>query len=530
MHRRGGFVAGDAARKHRWEARVTSSGWSVEALGLGDALRLGPTAPAVFSGVAVDSRAVGPGALFVALQGVAAHGARFAEQAQAAGASGVLTDLAGALQMRARSEGWPIPVFVVDNPRRRLADLARRIAPEQPETLVAVTGTNGKTSVASFAAQIFAACGRRSAVFGTTGLKSWNLPADLDEPQSHTTLEPLALHGLLASLARQGVTHAAMEASSHGLAQHRVDGARLAAAALTNLTRDHMDYHRDAHDYAAAKLRLFAELLAPGAAAVLNADDPIYPAAAAIAAARGLEAIPVGRAAAGPAALTLLAQDADLAGLTLRFAFRGATHLRRLPLVGGFQGANALAAAALAIGVGEDPEAVFAALDGLRGVRGRMELAARRANGAGVFVDYAHTPDAIATALAAMRPHTPGRLHIVFGAGGDRDPGKRPQMGQAACAADRAIVTDDNPRSEDPAAIRAAILAACPEATEIGDRAEAILAAVDGLQAGDALLIAGKGHESGQEIAGVSHPFDDAEQARAAVLALDGAQGRIIER
>ncbi|MEL6980530.1 MAG: cyanophycin synthetase, partial [Pseudomonadota bacterium] len=233
----------------------------------------------------------------------------------------------------------------------------------------------------------------------------------------------------------------------------------------------------------------------------------------------------------GAEALTLLAQDSDLSGLGLRFEHRGRAHRLRIPLVGAFQGANALTAAALALGAGEAPEAVFAALEGLVGVRGRMELVARRANGAGVFVDYAHTPDAIATALAALRPHTPGRLHIVFGAGGDRDPGKRPEMGRAAAAgADRVIVTDDNPRSEPPALIRQAILAACPEASEIGDRAEAILAGVDGLGPGDALLIAGKGHETGQMIEGVDHPFDDAEQARAAALALDGEEATIIER
>lgn len=509
---------------------MQGDGWTLEALGLGDALRLGPEGALSFNDVTVDSRAATAGALFVALGGVAAHGARFSKQAVDAGAAALLTDLEGALRAREALGGWPVPVLVVDNPRRRLADLAPRLHERQVETLVAVTGTNGKTSVASFAAQIFAACGRKSATFGTTGLFTWNLASDLAEPQSHTTPEPLALHALLARLERQGVTHAAMEASSHGLSQHRVDGARLAAAALTNITRDHMDYHASAEDYAAAKLRLFAEVLPVGGAAVLNADDPSFAPAEAIARARGLRVLPVGYAARGDDALTILAEDADLSGLSIRYAHQGVEHRSKLALVGGFQGANALSAAALAIGAGEAPEAVFAALERLVGVRGRMELVARRANGAGVFVDYAHTPDAIATAIKALRPHTPGRLHIVFGAGGDRDPGKRPEMGAAASAADRAIVTDDNPRGEDPATIRAAILAAAQEATEIGDRAEAILAGVDGLQAGDALLIAGKGHETGQTVAGVTHPFDDAEQARAAVLALDGEDGTVIER
>lgn len=527
MHADGGFTHNIWSD---WEARLSAEGWTIEALGLGDALRLGPEGAPTLRSVAVDSRAVEAGALFVALQGVKDHGARFAPQAAGAGAAAILTDLPGALVARELLGGFPLPVLVVDNPRKRLADIARRLGGAQPETLVAVTGTNGKTSVASFAAQIFGALGRKSATFGTTGLFTWNLPADLVETQSHTTLEPLALHALLARLERQGVTHAAMEASSHGLAQYRVDGARLAAGALTNITRDHMDYHASPEDYAAAKLRLFAELLPAGAAAVLNADDAGFPAAEAIARARRLRVIPVGEAAEGPEALKILAEDADLSGLSIRFSHRGAEHRRKLALVGDFQGANALCAAALAIGAGEAPEAVFGALEGLAGVRGRMELVARRANGAGVFVDYAHTPDAIATAVAALRPHTPGRLHIVFGAGGDRDPGKRPEMGRAAASADRAIVTDDNPRSEDPAKIRAAILAACPEAAEIGDRAEAILAGVDGLGPGDALLIAGKGHEIGQTVAGTVHPFDDAEQARAAVLALDGEDGVIVER
>jgi UDP-N-acetylmuramoyl-L-alanyl-D-glutamate--2,6-diaminopimelate ligase len=281
-----------------------------------------------------------------------------------------------------------------------------------------------------------------------------------------------------------------------------------------------MDYHRDYADYAAAKLSLFSRVLPEGATAVVNADDPVFSVAADLCRERRLPLIAVGR---GPEAdLRILGTDFHDDGQTLRFAWRGAERAAELPLIGGFQALNALVAAGLCIGSGSEPEAVFAALPRLAGVRGRMEEVARRANGARVFVDYAHTPDALAAALDALRLHTPGRLIVVFGAGGDRDPGKRPLMGEAAAArADHVIVTDDNPRSENPAAIRAAILAAAGEAEEAGDRAEAILRGVDALGPDDRLLIAGKGHETGQTVAGTTHPFDDSEQARAAVAALD---------
>lgn len=496
-----------------------------------------PAADLALTAIAVDSRQVAPGALFAALKGVDRDGADYIGAALKNGAAAVLTSLEGALIARRDLGGWPVPFFIAEDPRRSLALAAAAFSGAQPKTLVAATGTNGKTSVASFTAEIWAALGRPAAGFGTTGVTARNLAGGaVTEPLSHTTPEPITLHALLARLAGLGVTHAAMEASSHGLAQRRLDGATLAAAAFTNLSRDHLDYHPTAEDYAAAKLRLFSDLLPAGAAAVLNADDPLYPAASAVAAARGLRIIAFGESAGhgeGSDGLSLLAQDADPGGQTLRIGHNGASRRVRLPLVGRFQGWNALAAAGLAIGCGEAADAVFAALEGLTGVRGRMELAARRANGAGVFVDYAHTPAALEIALKALRPHAPGRLHVVFGAGGDRDAGKRPLMGAAAAAhADRAIVTDDNPRSEDPALIRAAVLAGCggdPAAvTEVGDRAEAILRGVDGLGPGDALLIAGKGHELGQEIAGRMLPFDDAEQARAAVIALDGEEGEII--
>ncbi|MGF1658832.1 MAG: UDP-N-acetylmuramoyl-L-alanyl-D-glutamate--2,6-diaminopimelate ligase, partial [Rubrimonas sp.] len=442
----------------------------------------------------------------------------FAPYALRMGAVAVLASLDGALRARdLLGGGFPVPFLIAGDPRRALALAAARLHPGQPETLVAVTGTNGKTSVASFARQIWTELGLRAVNFGTTGVEG-----AVEAPLSHTTPEPLTLHALLADLAAKGVSHAAMEASSHGLAQRRVDGARLAAGALTNISRDHMDYHRDAADYAAAKLGLFARVLPEGAAAVVNADDANFEAAAHLARSRRLRLIGVG--AAEGAALRLVGTDFDPDGQTIRFLWEGAERRSRLRLIGGFQAHNALIAAALVIACGEAPEAVFAALEGLRAVRGRMELVARRANGAAIYVDYAHTPDALAAALAALRLHAPGRIVVAFGAGGDRDAGKRPLMGAAAAKlADLAIVTDDNPRSEDPAAIRAQILAAMAGADfeEAGDRAEAILRGVDALGPRDRLLIAGKGHETGQTIGAQVIPFDDAETARAAVAALD---------
>jgi UDP-N-acetylmuramoyl-L-alanyl-D-glutamate--2,6-diaminopimelate ligase len=399
-----------------------------------------------------------------------------------------------------------------------LARLAARFYDAQPPVIAAVTGTNGKTSTAHFLRQIWAAAGHRAAAFGTTGVAG----EGFEELLSHTTPEPIALHALLARLAQKGCTHAAMEASSHGLAQYRLDGVRLTAAALSNVTRDHLDYHASHEAYVAAKLRLFAELLPADGIAVANIDDPVSEQVRAIAAARGFRMISVGRAAG--ADLTILSTRYHPRGQEVQLGWQGAVHRADLALIGEFQADNVALAAGLAIATGVAPRDVFAALPGLTGVRGRMEPVARRSNGATIYVDYAHTPDALATAIDALRPHCLGQLVVVFGAGGDRDPGKRPLMGQAVAErADTAIVTDDNPRSEDPAAIRAAVLEGCPEAHEIGDRAAAILAGVDALkEPGDCLLIAGKGHEPGQEVMGRMLPFDDATQARATVATLDG--------
>lgn len=476
-----------------------------------------PDGDAVVSALYVDSRAVRPGGLFAALMGDAADGAQFTPMAVENGAAFLLGSGDGFETAQNLLGGTPVPFLVVKDPRRALALIAARFYGAQPKTIVATTGTNGKTSVASFARQIFAACGRSAASFGTVGVEG-----AVTRPLAHTTPEPITLHGLLAELAEAGVTHAAMEASSHGLEQRRLDGVRLSAGAMTNVTRDHLDYHPTFDDYIAAKLRLLTTLLPEGAPAVLNVDDPHFELARDAALSAGLAVIPTGRDEAAKPGLRLIDARFDAAGQELDLEWLGDPMTVRLDLIGGFQGLNVMTAAALAMGCGEKPELVFAAMPALTGVRGRMEHVATRANGARVYVDYSHTPDGLATALAALRLHTPGRLIVVFGAGGDRDPGKRPEMGAAASAADAVIVTDDNPRSEDPALIRRAILAACPNAIEIGDRAEAILTGVDALSPQDRLLIAGKGHETGQIVGDKVLPFDDAEQARAAVAALDG--------
>jgi len=386
----------------------------------------------------------------------------------------------------------------------------------QPEVMIAVTGTNGKTSVATFTRQIWEHLGLKAVNFGTTGVEG-----SVAAPLSHTTPEPLTLHRLLKNLKDQGVSHAAMEASSHGLEQRRLDAVTLSAAGFTNFTQDHLDYHDGFEAYFNAKAGLFSRVLPQGATTVLNIDDPVAPRLVEIAKSRQIAVLSVG--AADFADLRLLGQRFDATGQDVRFSYGGEVHLVRLNLVGGFQASNALLAAGLAIASGAEAGDVFKALPHLTTVTGRMQLAATRANGAAVYVDYAHTPDALATALKAMRPHVMGRLIVVFGAGGDRDKGKRPLMGAAAREnADVLIVTDDNPRSEEPGAIRAAIMEACPEASEIGDRATAILTGVDALGPGDALLIAGKGHETGQIVGDDLLEFNDSEQASVAVAALDG--------
>lgn len=468
------------------------------------------------TGLSVDSRLTKPGHLFVALPGSRVHGAEFIKYAIRMGAGSVLTDREGAILARNDLDKANIPVVIAEDPRQALAYAAALWFGAQPDVMVAVTGTNGKTSVATFTRQIWTLLGISAVNLGTTGVEG-----AFEAPLNHTTPEPITLHRVLAQIAGAGVTHAAMEASSHGLDQRRLDGVRLMAAAFTNFTQDHLDYHATFEDYFNAKAGLFERVLPEEGTAVINMDDTRGLDMAEIALERGQDLLTVGS---GPECdLRIHGQRFDATGQDLRFGWAGNIHQVRLNLIGGFQAENIMLAVGLAIACGADPVRVFQVLPQLTTVRGRMQHAATRENGAAVFVDYAHTPDALETALTALRPHVMGRLIVVFGAGGDRDTGKRRLMGAAADAhADVVIVTDDNPRSERPADIRAMVIEGCPDATEVGDRAEAILRGVDALQPGDALLIAGKGHETGQVVGDDVFPFDDVEQASVAVAALDG--------
>src|ERR1700722_7688065 len=457
------------------------------------------------SGVTADSRAVKPGDIFVAIAGNKADGLKF-------GAWGLVAGAAAILAQQAPETPLPAGVAFVrsHNVRRGLALIAAKFFARQPRIIAAVTGTSGKTSVAAFTRQIWSALGFSAASIGTVGVVS---PRG-ETYGSLTTPDPVELHRSIDALAGEGVTHLAIEASSHGLDQYRLDGLRIATAGFTNLSRDHLDYHPTIEAYLAAKLRLFEDLVAADGAAVIAVDHEHAAAVLAAAKKRGLRLLTVGRGGDGIRLLDA-AMDGFAQRLRLRCAGKG-FHVR-LPLVGEFQVENALVAAGLVIGTGGDPAAVFAALEHLVGAKGRLELAGIN-NGAPIFIDYAHKPDALAKALDALRPAASGKLVVVFGAGGDRDRGKRPLMGQVAAAkADRVIVTDDNPRSEEPAAIRAAILAAAPGAAEIGDRREAIRAAIADLRAGDVLLVAGKGHETGQIIGDRTIPFSDHEAVAAAL-------------
>ena len=472
-----------------------------------DDAAIAPQADAVdVKGLSVDSRAVKPGDLFFAIAGSKTDGSRFVDSAIQAGAVAVAGDHA--------PPGLRVPFVVTANPRRALAQAAARFYPRQPATVAAVTGTSGKTSVAAFTRQIWERLGHASASIGTIGLVSPKRTVY----GSLTTPDPIALHRQLDEITGDGVTHLAFEASSHGLDQFRLDGVRIAAGGFTNLTRDHMDYHPDEAHYLAAKLRLFRDLVAPGGAAVISADHECSPQVIEAARVRGLRIIAVGRDGAGEG-IRLVEAAVEGFAQRLTLEHRGRKHAIKLPLVGEFQIENALVAAGLAIGTGSEADAVFAALEHLEGAKGRLERVGEH-NGAPIFVDYAHKPDALAKALQALRPYAKRKLVVIFGAGGDRDAGKRPIMGAIAAEnADRIIVTDDNPRSENPATIRAAILAAAKGATDIGDRAEAIRAGISALQAGDALLIAGKGHETGQIVGDKVLPFSDHEAVAAALAA-----------
>lgn len=462
------------------------------------------------TGVTADSRAVRAGFLFAALPGAKLDGAAFVRDAIAKGAVAIL----GSEAVRAHADG---AATIIDlNPRRRLAEIAARFYGRQPRTIVAVTGTNGKTSIASFVRQIWTQLGYKAASFGTVGVVS---PAGT-KPLGHTTPDPVEIHRLLAGLVDEGVDHVAFEASSHGLAQYRVDGVQLKAAAFTNLTRDHLDYHETFEAYEQAKLRLFGEVLPAAGVAVINGDSPAAPSFAKVARARGQRLIMTGESG-GDLHIAQRIPFGDGQKLSIRWA--GRAYDVALPLAGAFQASNAVVAAGLVLGLGADPQAVFEALAKLEGAPGRLQKIGLTAAGVPVYVDYAHTPDAVETVLKALRPHTAGKLWIVFGCGGDRDPGKRPLMGAAAKAyADCVIVTDDNPRTEDAAAIRRAVLQGAAGAEDVGDRAKAIDMAVSRAGLGDVVVIAGKGHEAGQIVGREVKPFNDADEARLAIARTKG--------
>ncbi len=465
-------------------------------------LLAGATGDVEIGGISADSRKVGRGMLFAALPGTKADGARFIADAAKRGA---VAAVAG------QTADAPVPVLTVSNPRRFLALVAARFYGAQPATMVAVTGTAGKTSVASFTRQIWAHAGHPAAQIGTTGVVS---PTRHDYG-SLTTPDPVGLHALLAELAAEGVTHAAMEASSHGLDQCRLDGVRLAAAGFTNLGRDHMDYHPTIESYMAAKMRLFDTLLPKGSPAVIFADDEWSAEAIGVAGKSQLQVLTVGRKG---DYLALKRVEHFRHKQTAEIHFGDEIFEVDIPLAGDFQVANALVAAGLAISTGTPAAVAMAALEKLQGASGRLELVGQTREGALAYVDYAHKPDALENVLSSVRPFTTGRVVVVFGCGGDRDKGKRPIMGEIATRlADVVVVTDDNPRSEVPEVIRSEILAAAPGAIEIGDRTAAIRHAVSLLRAGDTLIVAGKGHEEGQTIGDRVLPFSDHLELRKAL-------------
>jgi UDP-N-acetylmuramoyl-L-alanyl-D-glutamate--2,6-diaminopimelate ligase len=455
------------------------------------------------SGIASDSRKVKRGDLFVAVPGTKADGLVFVPQALAAGAAAIMAE---------RGPDLPADIAFIEtkNVRPALALAAAAFFPRQPSTIAAVTGTSGKTSVAAFTRQIWTSLGYAAASIGTVGIVS---PKG-EQYGSLTTPDPIELHRTLDALAGEGVTHLALEASSHGLDQHRLDGVRVSAGAFTNLSRDHLDYHPTMEAYLAAKLRLFSHLIAPGGTAVINGDDRYSAQVIETAKARGLKMLTVGERADG---IRLIEGAIDGFGQRVTFGYAGRQYRVKLPLVGNFQVQNAVISAGLVLASGGDPERVFAALEKLEGAKGRLDLSGTF-HDAPIFIDYAHKPDALEKAIEALQPYTRRELIVVFGCGGDRDKGKRPIMGRIAHEhADRVIVTDDNPRSENPAAIRAEILAAAPGAEEIGDRGEAIRTAISRLQAGDVLLIAGKGHETGQIVGNRVLEFSDHAAVAAAL-------------
>ncbi|MBT3551053.1 MAG: UDP-N-acetylmuramoyl-L-alanyl-D-glutamate--2,6-diaminopimelate ligase [Rhodospirillaceae bacterium] len=464
----------------------------------------GLAADADITGLAADSRKIEPGFLFAALAGANIDGSDFIDDAVARGAAAVLA------APGAQLDG--VPLFTHAEPRRRYAEIAARFYGAQPDHIAAVTGTNGKSSVADFARQLWTHLGLKAASLGTLGL----VAPGRTQPGKLTTPDAADLHATLAALANDGVDHAAIEASSHGLDQFRLDGVRISVAAFTNISRDHLDYHGTMDAYRDAKARLLNELLQDGGTAVLNADDPY---SKRLLGGRDVQTLTYGKAGKD---IRLLDCQPHSQGQRIKLNLMSKDAEIDFPLIGDFQVMNALCALAMVIADGADPQAVLQGIEKMEPVGGRMQLAARLQNGAAVYVDYAHTPDALQRLLEALRPHTEAALSVVFGCGGDRDIGKRPEMGAIAHRlADHVIVSDDNPRSEDAGQIRAAILAAATGASEISAREDAIFEAVRGLATGDILVIAGKGHEQGQIIGGKTIPFDDVEVAVRAAAEVD---------
>jgi UDP-N-acetylmuramoyl-L-alanyl-D-glutamate--2,6-diaminopimelate ligase len=459
-------------------------------------------------GITADSRAVRAGYVFMAVPGVKMDGRQFIPEAVKKGAVAILTsELPEGMSVPA------VPVLRSHNIRHSVAMMAARFYARQPRWVAAVTGTDGKTSTAHFYQQLWRLMGHKAASIGTLGVVATDgLP---EYPAVNTTPDPVLLHATLADMAAHGVEHVAMEASSHGLDQHRLDGVQVQVAGFTNLSRDHLDYHGSEEAYFAAKRRLFTEVMSGGGVAVLNADESHYEALRQASKASGHKAMGYGR---NGDVLKLLALEPHATGQHARLEISGEPMELDIPLIGGFQVMNILCAAGMALASGADAQALAAAIGQLGGVPGRLEQVAVHHSGAPIFVDYAHTPGGLESVLSHIRPHVQGKLVVVFGCGGDRDKGKRPQMGRiAAQLADRVFVTDDNPRSERPDAIRAQVMYGCPNAQNIGGRMEAIIEAVRGLEQGDALVVAGKGHEKMQIIGDVTHPFDDAEVAKKAV-------------
>jgi len=491
------------------------------------------------SGLCAYSRKVKPGDLFAALPGMQTDGGAFIAEAVERGALAILTghhikELVLTEQGAAPCQNGPdVPILSDSNPRRVFSLMAGRLHPHQPAKIAAVTGTNGKTSVAAFTRQIWERQGCKAASLGTLGLQTNATTRSMDmdglDAGNLTTPDPVTLHKTLSELYSRGVDHLVMEASSHGLNQYRLDGVRVNAAAFTNLSRDHLDYHINMENYLQAKSRLFEDILEEGGSAVLNADTPEFLKLARIAAARGMKVMGFGRKG---AYIRLEDQTPGPDGQILSITIGDNAYQVLLPLVGDFQASNALCALGLVMACGGDQETAVTALAHLEGVSGRMQHVADHANGASVYVDYAHTPGALENALRALRPHVEGRLHVVFGCGGGRDAGKRPLMGEVVeRLADAVVVTDDNPRDEDPAVIRKQILAGILTKTasktagtvcEIGDRAEAIAASIATLKPEDLLVIAGKGHETYQIVGNERRDFDDAAIAQIAIREIAG--------